>query len=102
MSVYTADDREPGDYPTDPNASFAVTPGGRFMALRDGIPSLEALTSLWAERDLLYATSPKYLQDDVIEAIRRFRMDEVNDLPVGQRGKAAMIVLAWYPPEHGQ
>lgn len=67
-----------------------------------GTPTLQALIALWAERDSLYAQRPKALTHSAIESIRQFRLKEVNELPAPMRAKAAMRVLAWYPPQHGQ
>lgn len=79
-----ADDREPGSNP------------------QPGVFNFAALKAAWRERDVLYASGTKYLTDKQIEAVRQFRLQEVEDLPVPERGRAAMAVLAWYPPEHGQ
>lgn len=78
----TADDREPGEAP--------------------GTPSADALVALWRDRDVLYAKNPKALDAEQIEAIRTYRLKEVNELPVAIRGQVAMKVLTWAPPQPGQ
>lgn len=97
---YTADDRPKSRI--DPSAQPGVTPDERFADVRGATPQLGALLILWADRDVAYAQRDKALGREQIEAARSFRLREVNDLPVEQRARAAMRVLAWYPPEHGQ
>lgn len=75
---YSADDRKTGDQP--------------------GSLSVEALRRLWEERDSLYEGMSKPLNAGQIEAIRKWRLAEVNELPVNERGPLAMQVLAWSPP----
>jgi hypothetical protein len=102
MTVYTADDREPGEFPTDPQASPGAFEDQRFANVVGATPSLAALQSMWAERDANYATRAKYLTDDQIEAARLFRMREAHALNGTERAKGEAEVEAWYPPEHGQ
>lgn len=102
MSEYQADDREPGDFPTNPTWSTAVDQPGRYNEMVGGRMTTAALAAAWRERDAQYAIAPKYLTDQQIEVIRSFRMSEVNDLPMEDRAKAGMAVLSWYPPEHAQ
>lgn len=101
-SDYRADDRESGEFTTDPKAVMPTLPEDRYTAMRGANPEYAALESLWRERDLSYAKSDRVVTDYQAECIRQFRIKEVNDLPVPQRAKAAMKVLAWYPPQHGQ
>ncbi len=100
MTVYTADDREPGEFPTDTTAGVDhLGPQGRFEESRGGNPSPAALRALWAERDVQYAKSPKYLTDEQIEGIRAYRLREAI---AAEDGVLMAEVGAWYPPEHGQ
>lgn len=104
MSEYTADDREPGEFPTDP--TFEVRDQSRpwrAAAVMGGMPSPDALRTLWKERDAQYATSPKYLTDKQIEDVRAFRLIEAKAAYEAGTDVALIIeVQNWYPPEHGQ
>lgn len=102
LAVYTADDRESGEFPTDPTASAPFNAHDRYDAVKGATPTLAALVIMWAERDQKYAVSPKYITDEQIEAARLFRRREANDLPEGERERGFAIVDAWYPPDHGQ
>lgn len=62
----------------------------------------QALAIMWADRDARYATLKTALTAEQITVIRNGRIAEANMLPPGERGRAGMAALAWYPPEHGQ
>lgn len=97
---YTADDREPGEFPTDTTAEVAgLGPQARFEESKGGTISPAALKGLWAERDLMYAKREKYLTDDQIEAARSYRYREAI---AAEDPTLLNIVDSWYPPEHGQ
>ena len=95
-----ADDRRPGEFPTDPQAGGWPTAGKRFRAVRDGHTTVAALEALWAARDAQYATLEHALTDRQIGAIREFRILEVRDLsPQEQVGTdLATRALTWMPP----
>lgn len=100
MSDYTADDREPGEFPTDAMATLdGSSAQQRFTETVGATPSGTALRQLWAERDQQYATSPKFLTEAQIEAIRTYRYREAL---AAEDSLLITDVDNWYPPEHGQ
>ena len=65
-------------------------------------PTLSDLVAIWRDRDVQYAKATRALTEDQIEAIRAFRIKEVNDLPPALRARAWGIAKSWAPPQHGQ
>lgn len=94
-----ADDRRPGEFPTDYLADVQPTIGKRYRSLRGGQTTVEALRRLWDERDESYANNEKPLTDDQIVAIRAWRVLEVKDLSPQEQVNSGLAVRAmtWTP-----
>ena len=99
--MFEADDRRPGEFPTDPLADVATTLQGRFESTQGARPTVTSLRAMWRERDERYATAR--LDAGQVRAIRAFRVEEVRALDPVEAGRAAIAIeaLTWAPPKGG-